>query len=537
MGNQGDFGGTPIQQADSLGNVYVPGSESGNTWSTAYSSEYVGMYAGVGPEFYSNFNLRDIGGKTAGICVTPWDFNFLQVDYRVRFGEDPVVVSRPTDYTRKGFTGCDCSYRICDSAVNSGLGYTFDYSEFEAIMIPIFRLAGISFSGDVVTTVLGELGYNPQSPTEDKTGEIPLEEVSRIYLEMQKLENVVLGSGESVLANYAFADILGSVTAGVAFKNNLMSLLTFSSGALVVEDTDWGDGGEGSDWTSIPQELIEAYSSNSSIPGLTVKFKTAVTPNIDKLEFCMCLDAGMYGLDAHPDVDRNIIDNQRPVENEQDLKELGFEGDPSNYQELKNFFTLDPEYLKSRGVTGVKPYKYGPNWAYGGGFLSLNVLATAVPEYKNWEARNSGKIRMSGTPNGEPYAFGNQWLDWSGRIGTPEIQYVPVNSITLGGGDFVDMNFGYRGNLEGSLIYRGRLPSDLLAYENSDYKFAFLGITSGTLPLSSGGFNNFLLGLTSIRHDDAVTNEEAYGVSGDLEDLIFSAAFSESPQDKTIHTT
>jgi len=216
------------------------------------------------------------------------------------------------------------------------------------------------------------------------------------------------------------------------------------------------------------------------------------------------------------------------------LKDLGFDGNPSDYTQLKNFFTLDPEYLKSKGLRGVRPYRYGPNWAFGGGFLSLNILATAVPEFKNWEARNSGKIRMSGTPNGEPYAFGNQWLEWGGRIGIPEIEYVPVNPVTLGGGDFVDMNFGYRGSLQGSLIYRGRLPSDVLAYENSDYEFAFNGMTYGNI---SGPNNKYFIALTNIRQDDAVTNEEAYGISGDLETLVFSKTFSESPKDKTIHTT
>lgn len=249
----------------------------------------------------------------------------------------------------------------------------------------------------------------------------------------------------------------------------------------------------------------------------------------------MCLDGGLYGLDAHPNVDGAIVLGQDPETNLQALRDLGFEGNPSNLVELRNFFTLDPEYLKSKGVTGVRPYKYGPNWAWGGGFLDLNVYAALVPEYKNWEARNSGKIRMSGTPNGEPYAFGGQWLEWGQRIGIPQIEYVPVNPVTLGGGDFVDMNFGYRGSLEGSLIYKGRLPSDVLAYESNDYQFAFTGITYGDLS-NAGGYNKFIISLTNIRQDDSVTNREAYGTSGDLESLVFSVAFNESPQDKTIYT-
>jgi len=251
----------------------------------------------------------------------------------------------------------------------------------------------------------------------------------------------------------------------------------------------------------------------------------------------MCIDAGMHGLDAYPKADYEIVLDQLTEESGAGgldaINLLGFDGSTSD---LGEFFTIDSEFLKKKGITGVMPYKYGPNWAYGFGYSDQNVLAVGIPEYKNWEARNSSKIRMSGVPNGEPYSFGNQWLDWSGRIGSPEIEYVPVSPITYGGGDFVDANFGYRGKLDGSLIYKGRLPSDVLAYEGEGYTFAFLGLSSGTIPSGFAGVQLSLLALTSIRLTDAVTNQEAYGTSGSLEDIIFSSSFYESNIDKSIYT-
>ena len=56
--------------------------------------------------------------------------------------------------------------------------------------------------------------------------------------------------------------------------------------------------------------------------------------------------------------------------------------------------------------------------------------------------------------------------------------------------------------------------------------------------MPTGSANNngkFFFGLTSVPHVDAVTNTEAYGVSGLVEDIVFSPNFSESPQDKTIY--
>jgi hypothetical protein len=43
------------------------------------------------------------------------------------------------------------------------------------------------------------------------------------------------------------------------------------------------------------------------------------------------------------------------------------------------------------------------------------------------------------------------------------------------------------------------------------------------------------LGLTTIRDNDAVSNAQAYGATGSIEDIIFNAEFSESPQDKTVY--
>lgn len=76
------------------------------------------------------------------------------------------------------------------------------------------------------------------------------------------------------------------------------------------------------------------------------------------------------------------------------------------------------------------------------------------------------------------------------------------------------------------------MKSDVLPYEGQDYEFAFKGMT---FKEGIGSNNGILLGLTTIRHIDAVTNTEAYGVSGSIEDIVFSEGFSESPHDKTIY--
>lgn len=252
----------------------------------------------------------------------------------------------------------------------------------------------------------------------------------------------------------------------------------------------------------------------------------------------MCLDGGMHGFDAYPFADYRIVKDQlEEVEGIGGLVNLQLSGFESNAEDtnrsLATYFTIDGDYLKTLGVTNARPYRYGPNWAYGSGFGELNVVAVGVPAFKNWEARDSGKMRVSGFPNGEPYSFGRQWLEWGQRIGIPTEEALSVNPVSLEGGDFVDYNFGYRGNLEGTLIYRGRLPSDVLSYESQEYEFAFRGITTGSV---GGGFSSkFWLGLTTIRHDDGLNNEEAYGITGSIEDIVFSEKFSESPQDKTIY--
>jgi len=111
--------------------------------------------------------------------------------------------------------------------------------------------------------------------------------------------------------------------------------------------------------------------------------------------------------------------------------EFNFEGLPID---LAPFLSIDGQYLKTLGVTGAKSYKYGTNWAHGSGLSRLNVVALAIPAFKNWEVRDSAKIRMSGTPNGEPYSFGNQWLEWGQRIGIPSTEWMTDESLFVRNG-------------------------------------------------------------------------------------------------------
>ena len=327
----------------------------------------------------------------------------------------------------------------------------------------------------------------------------------------------------------------GSITAGIAFRNNIVSFLAFGQDVLEISNRDYGDiqNGEG-DWGDVGREILSNYERNADIPGFDTEYVFTQLPGLENIQQkCMCIDAGLYGFDAHPFADNNIVNEQTTKDDSgiggwDRFEALGFTGDK---KDLARYLTIDGLQLRSLGVTGAKPYRYGPNWWGGYGFGDLNVISVNTPEFKNWESRNSGKIRISGIPNGEPYSFGNQWLEWGQRIGVPSIQYVPITPVTLGGGDFVDYNFGYKGSLEGSLIYRGKLSGDVSAYETSDYEFGFIGITNGIV----AGNKKYLFGLTTIRHTDALNNEDSYGLTGSIEDIIFSKNFSESPQDKTIY--
>lgn len=551
MGFDGDFDPSGIEFP---GITYSPNYESGSTWATLYSSEVSGALAlGQGLYYVSNFLTRDIAGKTAGICVNEWDFNFVKA--RTVGGG---VVGRPDGYTRNSFQPCDCSYHKCDREFQA-LGYTLD---FKLLLDGEPPANGLGYVLAEIDGVSG--GYNPNqvNPFFDSLGFPAAKKVSQRYdiqygeqnaikgiITKEKFnqyksafaaqKSVQLGNKESALLAYALADFCESATAGLEFKNNIISFLAFAQDVLniTVGNENYSDLDDGGDaWNAAASDIIYNYQRNADIPGFTAAFIyedfTGVTGTQNLQEKCMCLDGGMHGYDAYPFADVGIVQDQLTAEDgiggSEALQLLGFTGDE---RDLAEFLCLDGQFLKTLGITGAKDYKYGPNWAYGFGFSELNVVATNTPAFKNWEVRDSGKIRLSGTPNGEPYSFGRQWLEWGQRIGVPSYEYVPVNPITLGGGDFADPNFGYRGRLEGSLIYRGRMKSDVLPYEGQDYEFAFKGMTFK----KEGTGNNILLGLTTIRHIDAVTNTEAYGVSGSIEDIVFSEGFSESPHDKTIY--
>lgn len=554
MSYDGDYDPAPINFP---GISYSPGYEAGITWATQYTSELGGALAlSQGMYYLSNFLTRDIAGRTAGICVNPWDFNFVKAR--------PVgtgIVGRPADYTRTSFQECDCSYHKCDRQFQ-GLGYTLDFGQLwgdsenpqPGKLAYAFVGAGGLGTGANSTRSFDSIGFpkalrDPASSGnyENNFGgsnpwvvEITPEKIAEYKTALAAIDQIPQGTKETNLLTYALIDFCQSVTGGLLFKNNIISLLAFAQETLVVSgDFDYGDiANEGDAWSAAAAGIINNYLKNADIPGFDAEFiyrniGSSVSANIQ--ERCMCLDGGMYGYDAYPFADNEIVIDQLKVEGDNvggidKFQLLGFEGGP---RELAEFLTIDGNYLKSLGVTGAKDYKYGPNWAYGTGFSDLNVVSVSTPRYKNWEVRDSGKIRLSGTPNGEPYSLGGrQWLTWAQRIGVPPIEYVPMNPITLGGGDFVDPNFGYKGNLQGSMIYKGRLKADVLAYESQDYEYAFLGASA------SNGFGTgreVFFGLTTIRHIDAITNEDTYGISGSIEDIVFSDIFSESPQDKTIY--
>ena len=548
-------GDSDPQPIDIPGISYAPGFESGTVWSTQYSSELDGCLALAQSQYLlSNFVTRDIEGRTAGICVNPFDFNFAKTNKL-----DGTWAKRPDGYTKNTYEPCDCSYYKCDRAFQ-GMGYTLDieflwYGEGNLKgLIDSFRLIGSPHDTADENYQLESIGfpkgvldqgsrYTAQDPI---VGTITVEDFNGYKALIEGLDSSIsYGSKEAGLLTYALIDICGSITAGINFKNNIISFLALSEDVLKV-DGDVGFGGgylDGGDaWNDIAKNISSNYAKNANIPGFSAEILYEVIPGLENVEEkCMCLDAGLYGYDAHPVADWHIVKEQLETSDIQDglaggidaFIQMGFAGTTFD---LAKYLTLDGQKLKTAGVTGVKPYNYGPNWMFGYGFSDLNVICVSTPEFKNWEVRNSGKIRMSGSPNGEPYSFGNQWQEWGQRIGVPQTQYIPVSPITIGGGDFVDPNFGYKGSLEGSLIYRGRLTEDVSAYEGQDYEFAFLGITNGDMPTGSANNNGkFFFGLTSVPHVDAVTNTEAYGVSGLVEDIVFSPNFSESPQDKTIY--
>ena len=96
MGFDGDFDPTPIEFP---GIVYTPGFETGTTWATQYTSELGGALAlSQGQYYLSNFITRDLAGRTEGICVNPWDFNFVKAR-----GNNGELLERPSGYTRTQF--------------------------------------------------------------------------------------------------------------------------------------------------------------------------------------------------------------------------------------------------------------------------------------------------------------------------------------------------------------------------------------------------------------------------------------------------
>lgn len=553
MSMGGDFDPQPIAIP---GITYTPSFEYGVSWATEYNSQFIGCLAlsqNLISTFASNFITRDIGGRTAGICVTPWDFNFVKAQ-----GVDDTVIERPTGFTRTSFTPCDCSYHLCDRDFES-IDYTLNFQELwegEPGITGGLKY-GIQFMGipdnednkGLIAQELHRLGLPASISTSfsdggwdstwTKTGSIDETKYNTLRTAINSLDGIIQGSKESNLLTFALMDLCGSVTAGVFFKNNIMSALAFAQDTYTIPTQDYGEGFESGtgDFTGVISNIVGNYANRANIPGFTAESVFKVLPGTENVhEYCMCLDAGMYGMDAVAFADKVIVEDQLTVEPDPNIGGMAAFQSAFNFEgltiDLAPFLSIDGQYLKTLGVTGAKPYKYGPNWAYGTGLSELNVVALAIPAFKNWEVRDSAKIRMSGTPNGEPFSFGNQWLEWGQRIGIPPIEYVKIDSKTIDGGNFTDCNFGYRGSLEGSLIYRGRLKEDVLAYETQDYEFAFSGITYGEIGESA---TKYFLGLTTIRDNDAVSNEQAYGVTGSIEEIIFNAKFSESPQDKTVY--
>lgn len=556
MGFDGDFDPAVIEFPSIS---YTPGYETGTTWATLYSSEVSGALAlSQGSYYVSNFLTRDIAGKTEGICVNQWDFNFVKA--RTVEGN---VVARPQGYNRKEFQKCDCSYHRCDRQFQ---GITFSLN-IKQLWFGDSDGNGLKDVLAGIDGVSGSVGANDENPFFDKlgfpqirkpptgfytelyggngggpyTGTIDTEKIEEYDETLKKMDYVQQGSKETKLLTYALIDFCQSITGGVFFKNNIISMLAFAQSTLNLTTQDYGeieDGGAA--WGAAASDIVYNYQRNAKIPGFeaSILYKnfTGVTGNENLHEKCMCLDGGMHGYDAYPFADINIVNDQLKMESGAGgidaLNLIGFQGTETDKKELAEFLAIDGQYLKTLGIANARDYKYGPNWAYGEGFGELNVVSVSTPEYKNWEVRNSGKIRMSGTPNGEPYSFGRPWLEWGQRIGIPTAEYVPVNPITLGGGDFADAGFGYKGNINGSIIYRGRLKANVLAYEAQEYEFAFRGITIFERNANAG---DIILGLTTVRHIDAVTNYEAYGITGSIEEIVFSEGFSEVPQDKTVY--
>lgn len=549
MALNGDF---EFGVIETPGVTYTPSFEGGTKWATEYSSELVGTLALsqslIGP-FASNFITRDLAGRTEGICVNAWDFNFVKTRKI-----DGALVGRPTGYTRDSYQPCDCSYHKCDRDFQ-GMAYTLNLNQLWDVLggengafsnldpsfnssAPTNSRYGSLISLGIPTSVIPQTGEDIpviSNTIDDETFESYRSALANFG------DGVVFGNKNTNLFTYAMIDICGSVTLGVQTTNNIITALAFSQDTFEVTVQDYGDDYQegGSAFTSLASNIVSNYSRNATITGFSYELQYAVLPGTEGIqEYCMCLDGGMHGFDAYPFADYRIVEDQleevQGIGGLVNLQLSGFESDAEDTNRtLATYFTIDGDYLKTLGVTNARPYKYGPNWAFGYGFGELNVVAIGVPAFKNWEARDSGKMRVSGFPNGEPYSFGRQWLEWGQRIGIPTEEALSVNPVSVEGGDFVDYNFGYRGNLDGTLIYRGRLPSDVLSYESQEYEFAFSGVTTGSI---GGGFaSKFWLGLTNIRHDDGLNNEEAYGITGSIEEMVFSDNFSESPQDKTIY--
>lgn len=544
MSGNGDFTGSPV---DFPGISYAPSYEAGVSWSTQYTSELGGALAlSQGLYFVSNFATRDIAGKTEGVCVNPWDFNFSR--WRDDEGNP---IRRPENYSKTKYTKCDCSYHRCDREFQ-GLGYTLDFEvliDGEGGMTGLreaFGAFGEPNEPANLTARMRGIGFpvsfgDPTNLT--SIGIIDAEKFNQYKTQLASLDSLPQGKKETNYLTYALIDICKSVTTGVFLKNNIVSLLALSQGTLEFSGQGYGGSFEngGDDWNRAAEDIIRNYERNADIPGFTGEFLFATPPSEQNItERCMCLDGGLYGYDAVPFADYQIVAEQLSeqfgINGRVILSSIGFNGNTlSPSPELAQFLALDGSKLKAYGVEKARDYKYGPNWAYGYGWGEQNVISVSTPQFKNWEARDSSKIRMSGVANGEPYSFGNLWLEWGQRIGEPPIEVVPKNAKTLGGGDFTDANFGYKGSLEGSAIYRGKLTSDVLAYDSQDYEFAFLGISAGGQIGVANNAKKIMLTLTTISHQDAATNAEAYGVTGSIEDIVFSSSFSDSPQDKTIY--
>jgi hypothetical protein len=556
-GFDGDFDPSVVNFPDIS---FSPSFETGTTWATQYTPITTGVAAiSQGGYYVSNFITRDIAGRTTGICVNPFDFNYVKAR-TVEGG----VVARPDEYNRTSFQKCDCSYYKCDREFD-GIGYTLDFNllwngeDTPGVRNAFNSASGVSGAIYQVNETFRQLGfpfwkYTTASPYDVVFGgqnkvikTITKEKFTQYKQELMNLDIIVQGRREANLLTYALIDFCdGSVTAGVNFKNNLVSALAFGQNEITLTIDDYGDFESGFNeegWENAARDIVYNYERTANIPGFDAEFLFkdftgggTGTENIQ--EKCMCLDGSMYGYDAYPFADALIVKDQLVNENGaggiEALQAIGFNGTAGDERGIAEFLCLDGQFLKTLGITQAKNYKYGPNWLDSYGYSQENVICLSNPEYKNWEVRDSAKMRISGTPNGEPYSFsGRQWLDWGQRIGIPSIDFVGINPVSLGGGDFADANFGYKGNLEGSLIYKGRLNSKVLPYEESEYEFAFKGNTYIPAPGQAG--TEVFLSFTTIRHIDAVTNYDAYGVTGSIEDIVFSKTFSESPQDKTIY--